>query len=345
MLELLTTAQMADADRLAIAEAYPGIELMERAGAAVAEAAAARIPAGRMLVLCGPGNNGGDGFVAARRLRGRGARGGAAPARRPGADLTGDARLAFDRWGGPTHPADLALAGGRGRHRRAVRRRARPAAGGARGADRHGGERLRPPVVAVDVPSGISGDTGEVLGAAVEAAATVTFFRLKPGHLLEPGREHCGEIVLADIGIPAAVLARSARGPGATAGRSGRGFMRGAGRGRPQVPPRPCGRRRRGGMATHRGGPARRGGGAPGRRRPRHAWRARPDALAVNAAASDRDHAPPDGRGGGPCRDPRRAVHRCGCSGPASASAPDERALVAAALAARPARRCSTPTR
>lgn len=205
MLELLTTAQMAEADRLAIAGGVPGIDLMERAGAAVAEAAAAQLPAGRILVLCGPGNNGGDGFVAARLLRAAGREVVlhllADPAR-----IAGDARTAFDRWGGPTHPADIALpqaAGtidalfGAGLDRPIDGRAARIVA--------HVNAAGRP-VLAVDVPSGISGDTGEIMGTAIEATATVTFFRLKPGHLLYPGREHCGDITLADIGIPASVL-------------------------------------------------------------------------------------------------------------------------------------------
>ncbi|MFT3973967.1 MAG: NAD(P)H-hydrate dehydratase [Amaricoccus sp.] len=205
MLELLTTAQMAEADRLAIAGGVPGIELMERAGAAVAEVAAARVPNGRLLVLCGPGNNGGDGFVAARRLRAAG-RDVALHLLGDPARITGDARAAFDRWGGPTHPADVALpeaAGvidalfGAGLDRPIDGRAARIVTEiNGRGV----------PVIAVDVPSGVSGDTGEVMGTAIEAAATVTFFRLKPGHLLYPGRDLCGDVTLADIGIPAAVL-------------------------------------------------------------------------------------------------------------------------------------------
>ena len=225
MLELLTTAQMADADRRAIAGGVPGIDLMERAGAAVADAAAARLPRGRILVLCGPGNNGGDGFVAARRLRAAG-RDVLVHLLGDPARLKGDARVAFERWGGPTHPADLSLPDAAG---------AIDALFGA-GLDRPleglaarivaalNGSGL--PIVAVDVPSGIAGDTGEVMGAGVEATATVTFFRLKPGHLLYPGREHCGDVTVADIGIPASVLA----GIGPRAWRNGRAlwadFMR-----------------------------------------------------------------------------------------------------------------------
>ena len=225
MLELLTTTQMAEADRRAIAGGVPGIDLMERAGAAVAEAAAARFPRGRILVLCGPGNNGGDGFVAARRLRAAG-RDVLVHLLGDPARLKGDAQVAFDRWGGPTHPADVPL----------------PEAAGAIDA-LFGAGLDRPveglaarivaalnatgwPVIAVDVPSGISGDSGAVMGIAVEATATLTFFRLKPGHLLHPGRESCGDVTLADIGIPDSVLA----GIGPRAWRNGRAlwaeFMR-----------------------------------------------------------------------------------------------------------------------
>jgi hydroxyethylthiazole kinase-like uncharacterized protein yjeF len=205
MLELLTTAQMAKADRLAIEGGVPGIRLMEKAGAAVARAVTARVPEGRVLVLCGPGNNGGDGFVAARRLRAAGREVIVHLLGDP-ARVSGDARIAFDRWGGPTHPADLPL----------------PEAAGivdalfGAGLDRPieglaakivaAVNASRLPVIAVDVPSGVSGDTGEVMGTAIEAVASVTFFRLKPGHLLCPGRELCGEVALADIGIPASVL-------------------------------------------------------------------------------------------------------------------------------------------
>ena len=209
--ELLTPAEMSRADRFAISAGTPGIALMERAGLAVADEAARLTKSrGRVAVLCGPGGNGGDGFVAARLL---GMRGYAVElgllGRRDA--LKGDPTLAAARYQGPVldaaaidlGPADCVID-------------ALVGAGLARDIDgeakaiiervndfgRAGGR-----VLAVDVPSGIDGETGKICGAAVEASASVTFFRLKPGHLLEPGRARAGEIRLADIGIPEAALA------------------------------------------------------------------------------------------------------------------------------------------
>ena len=209
--ELLTPAQMGAADRWAIAAGTPGIALMERAGAAVAdEAVRMARSAGRIAVLCGPGGNGGDGFIAARLLRERGYRVRVALLGDPAA-LRGDPALAAACWGGASEPAvgfdpgeaDLVIDAlfGAGLARdldgaalacvEAVNRFARTGR----------------PVLAVDVSSGIDGETGAVRGAAVEASASVTFFRLKPGHLLLPGRARCGRVTLADIGIAAACLA------------------------------------------------------------------------------------------------------------------------------------------
>lgn len=203
-LALLTTQQMAAADRVAIAAGTPGIALMERAGRAVAEAALRRAGAGGSVTLfCGPGNNGGDGFVAARLLRERGLR---VRVVLPGAAdrFVGDAAIALERWAGPVEPLN-ALADRQGDVFVDALFGAgltRPLAGAfaeavacLNGAGR--------PVIAVDMPSGISGDTGQVEGIAVKASETVTFFRLKPGHLLQPGRSLCGPVTVADIGIPA----------------------------------------------------------------------------------------------------------------------------------------------
>jgi len=211
MFELLTTAEMADADRLAIAGGIAGSELMESAGRAVAEAVAERHPSGRrILVVAGPGNNGGDGFVAARLLAERGARVEVMLLGDVGR-LKGDAALAAKKWTGPVAAAEpRALAGaevvidalfGAGLDR--------PVQGTARAlieAINAGNA----PVYAVDLPSGINGTSGSALGVAVKATHTVTFFRKKPGHLLLPGRLHCGTVAVADIGIPAAVLGKIA---------------------------------------------------------------------------------------------------------------------------------------
>jgi ADP-dependent NAD(P)H-hydrate dehydratase / NAD(P)H-hydrate epimerase len=206
MIELLNTAEMAEADRLTIARGAAGIELMERAGEAVAAAVAAHHKAGsRVAVVAGPGNNGGDGFVAARLLAERGYR---ATVLLVGerSRLRGDAARAAKMWPGavtddPGHlgTADVLVDAlfGAGLDR--------PVEGTPR-ALIETMNALTTPVVAVDLPSGINGSSGAVMGAAVNAEQTVTFFRKKPGHLLLPGRLYCGTISVADIGIAESVL-------------------------------------------------------------------------------------------------------------------------------------------
>jgi hydroxyethylthiazole kinase-like uncharacterized protein yjeF len=207
MLELLTTTEMAEADRLAIAGGTAGIALMENAGRAVAERIALGYPPGtRVVVVAGPGNNGGDGFVAARLLVERGY-----PVRLllvGSIDrLKGDAAEAARRWGGAIGEwgsenivgagviIDALFGAGLDRPVDGVARKVIEAINGALA-----------PVVAVDLPSGINGSTGAVMGAAVVADETVTFFRRKLGHVLLPGRRHCGCLTVADIGIAAGVL-------------------------------------------------------------------------------------------------------------------------------------------
>jgi hydroxyethylthiazole kinase-like uncharacterized protein yjeF len=207
MLELLTNAEMAKADRLAIAGGMLSIKLMENAGRATADAAAALLQGRRVTIVAGPGNNGGDGFVAARYLAERGI---SVRVSFVGdkAKLKGDAALAADRWSGPVEAAsaasltdcdliiDALFGAGLDRDVEGLPR-AMIETMNAAGA----------PVVAVDLPSGVNGTTGAVMGVAVNAAHTVTFFRRKTGHLLLPGRLRCGAIQVADIGIPESVLA------------------------------------------------------------------------------------------------------------------------------------------
>jgi hydroxyethylthiazole kinase-like uncharacterized protein yjeF len=207
--ELLTTAEMAEADRLTIAGGRPGVDLMEQAGIAVADAAA-NLPGRRVVVVAGPGNNGGDGFVAARHLavRGYDARVSFVGDRNKlRGDAAAAAAAAAARWSGPVDAAAPdQLAGcdiiidalfGAGLDR--------PVEGLARTMIEAMNASIAP-VVAVDLPSGINGTTGGVMGVAVRAARTVTFFRRKIGHLLLPGRLYCGPVMVVDIGIPASVL-------------------------------------------------------------------------------------------------------------------------------------------
>jgi ADP-dependent NAD(P)H-hydrate dehydratase / NAD(P)H-hydrate epimerase len=206
MHELLSPNEMARCDAEAIRLGTPGFELMLSAGRAVAEIARRRMTRGRrVLVLAGTGNNGGDGFVAAESLRSLGFDVRVAILGDP-AKIRGDARRALDFWNATTLnassieiDADLIIDALFG-------------AGLAReleGAARDFVQAMNDsgiPIVSIDLPSGVNGESGVVRGIAVRAVETVTFFRLKPGHLLYPGRAMCGRITLAQIGIPDTVL-------------------------------------------------------------------------------------------------------------------------------------------
>lgn len=207
--ELLTCAEMAAADAFAVARGVPAERLMENAGLAVARLVTQRYPEGLVVVLCGPGNNGGDGFVVARLLReaGREVRVAFLGDR---AKLSPEARANHDRWGGPIQALTPAVLDGAGIIVDGLfgAGLARPLEGVARTViemiNEYPRRYVESPVqcIAIDVPSGIAGDSGAELGVAVQASVTVTFFRKKPGHVLLPGRVRCGEVVVADIGIP-----------------------------------------------------------------------------------------------------------------------------------------------
>ncbi|HSV02082.1 MAG TPA: NAD(P)H-hydrate dehydratase [Phenylobacterium sp.] len=195
--QILTVAETAAADRAAIAAGTSGAVLMERAGTAVADAICARFPTQPATVLCGPGNNGGDGYVAARVLK---ARGWAVEIRALAEPTTEDARHARGLWEGPVAPLAGAVRPGIWIDALFGAGLSRPLSGEAADmAQTMSGSAER--VVAVDVPSGVAGDTGKPLGPAASAALTVTFHARNPAHVLEPGRARCGEVVVADIGL------------------------------------------------------------------------------------------------------------------------------------------------
>jgi ADP-dependent NAD(P)H-hydrate dehydratase / NAD(P)H-hydrate epimerase len=203
---ILTIDEMYRADAAAIEAGTPGLELMENAGCAITEAIIERWTPRPTTILCGPGNNGGDGFVVARMLEQRGwpvklALLGAQSA------LKGDAASNAERWAGEVSALSIdmlddaelvvdALFG----------------AGLTRAVDGIAAEVIEAinarwiPCVAVDIPSGIHGDSGDIMGTAPRADLTVTFFRPKNGHFLMPGRLYRGELVVADIGIAEQVL-------------------------------------------------------------------------------------------------------------------------------------------
>lgn len=211
-MKLASTARMKELDRIAIEErGIPSLDLMERAASAVAAAVLAKLEHAALpevLVLCGPGNNGGDGFAAARQLLERNV-----PVRTvlvgDTARMTPDARTMADR---------LERAGGTVEHWPAVLRPCgclvdalfgvglcREVRGDFREAIL-AANALGCPIVSCDVPSGIHGDTGEIMGEAVRAAQTITFTCAKPGLLQGAGAGCTGGLIVADIGIPADLL-------------------------------------------------------------------------------------------------------------------------------------------
>jgi NAD(P)H-hydrate epimerase len=199
-------AQQRALDAWAIGDrAIPGATLMERAGAGLARVCAEIAPEGRVAVVCGRGNNGGDGLVTARLLREQGRDVTVLMLGDP-ADLQGDARLNLERLPGPP-PVPFAPAaldgvalivdailgtGFSGTTRE-------PAASAIVSIN---GRRDSAAVVACDVPSGVDASTGEVASEAVCADATVTFHAAKPGLWISPGKAHAGALTVVDIGIP-----------------------------------------------------------------------------------------------------------------------------------------------
>jgi NAD(P)H-hydrate epimerase len=205
--EILTVEQSFAADRYAAKNGVPFLTLMENAGRAVADEAVRRWSPRKTLVLCGPGNNGGDGLVAARYLKKYGwdVRVAVLGSR---ANLKGDVAAMAKLWDGSFETIAAGIFGDAELVIDAVF-----GAGFSRQLEDESKtialelNKLDIPVLAVDVPTGLHGDTGRVLGdVAIEADVTVTFFRKKPGHLLMPGRARCGEVVVADIGIPESAL-------------------------------------------------------------------------------------------------------------------------------------------
>ncbi|HEY2676738.1 MAG TPA: NAD(P)H-hydrate dehydratase [Steroidobacteraceae bacterium] len=202
---LLSVAQMQEAERLTMAAGTTGFVLMQRAGEAVAREITRRYAPQPTAILCGPGNNGGDGLVVAFELAKSGW-----PVRLAlygdAGSLQGDARMHAQRWAGgmePLTPRVIESAAlvvdalfGSGLNRRLDARAIETLALA---------ERRGVPIIAIDTPSGVMGDSGESHGAT-RSNCTVTFMRKKPAHVLLPGRDLCGEVVIADIGIPAALL-------------------------------------------------------------------------------------------------------------------------------------------
>lgn len=221
MKPVATTAQMRDCDRITIEEfGLPGVVLMESASRAVAtkarELLGGEAKGRRVTIICGKGNNGGDGLAVARHLRGWGAEVAVFLAGRIDAlqddpqlnaqlllkcgvtisEVTGSMEIPPFAWDCDLVVDALLGTGFSG------------PVGGLYADLIDAVSRARKPVLAVDIPSGVNGDSGQVAGAAVKARATVTFGLLKPGLLIPPGRDLAGVVEVADIGIPSSVVER-----------------------------------------------------------------------------------------------------------------------------------------
>lgn len=206
--EILTVDEMYEIDRLTVASGISSSILMENAGRQVANEIAKRWSHCKTTVLCGPGNNGGDGYVVARHLQARGYEVDVVAYSAHGT-LTGDAAAMAKLWTGPRRPFNP---------ENPAHGRLYVDAVFGMGLSRSLAPELAQffediqsadiPIVAIDVPSGISGDRAKFVDdfKPWTAALTVTFFRKKPAHVLYPARLYCGEIVCADIGIPAGML-------------------------------------------------------------------------------------------------------------------------------------------
>ncbi len=207
MFEILTIAQAYEADRLAEKAGIESYALMLRAGAALADVVMRENHCAHVQVFCGPGANGGDGYVAARILAEAGRE---VTVFAPGdpAKLKGDAMRAFEDWAGPVLPAiadcvegnliiDALFGAGLSRPLEGQ------AASLVQAINASGAH-----IISADLPSGVVGDNGRTQGVHILANQTVTFFRKKPAHVLSPARSSCGKISVADIGIPSAVLDR-----------------------------------------------------------------------------------------------------------------------------------------
>ncbi|MEK1929144.1 MAG: NAD(P)H-hydrate dehydratase [Pararhizobium sp.] len=204
---IVTPAEMTAIDADAARSGIDSFSLMTSAGTAVSAAALRLYPGAlRFVVLCGPGNNGGDGYIAAAALRGSGADVEVHTLGNPAA-LKGDAARAYAAFGVAVKPlvdygpiagdvvVDALFGAGLSRS---------VAPGAASVMQAVASHDL--PVIAVDLPSGVDGRSGQVLGASFHARHTVTFVARKPGHLLMPGRMLCGTLEVFDIGIPERIL-------------------------------------------------------------------------------------------------------------------------------------------
>lgn len=196
---IISPQEMYEAERAVFAAGRSSFELMARAGQGVADMLHKRFPEGSIRVLCGPGGNGGDGFIAADRLRSLG-RDVSVFLLGPVDALNGDPKTASQHWSGKVDPLAAALSddaditldalfgGGLSRPLQGVCAELATTA--------------REPVVSIDVPSGLDGLTAQPLGPCFHASLTVTFAALRPAHVLSPGKQLCGEVDVVDIDAP-----------------------------------------------------------------------------------------------------------------------------------------------